>query len=46
MKFKRKIAPDTKSTSNFITKKRLREDEINFDRLISYRLDIVKKELE
>ena len=46
MRFKRKIAPDTKSKSNFITKKRLREDEINFDKLRSYRLDRVKKELE
>ena len=46
MKFKRKIAPDTKSKSNFITKKRFREDEINFDKLRSYRLDRVKKELE
>ena len=31
MKFKRKIAPETKSQQRFITKKRLREDEINFD---------------
>ena len=46
MKFKRKINPDTKSNSNFITKKRLREDQINFDKLRSYRLDRVKKELE
>jgi len=46
MKFKRKIAPDTKYKSNFITKKRFREDEINFDKLRSYRLDRVKKELE
>jgi len=46
MRFKRKIAPDTKFKSNFITKKRLREDEINFDKLRSYRLDRVKKELE
>ena len=46
MKFKRKIAPDTKSKSNFIAKKRFREDEINFDKLRSYRLDRVKKELE
>ena len=46
MKFNRKIAPDTKSKSNFITKKRFREDEINFDKLRSYRLDRVKKELE
>jgi len=46
MKFSRKISPDTKSKTNFITKKRLREDEINFDKLRSYRLDRVKKELE
>ena len=45
MKFSRKILPDTNDTSNFITKKRLHEDEINFDRLRSYRLDRVKKEL-
>ena len=46
MKFKRKIIPNTKYKSNFITKKRFREDEINFDKLRSYRLDRVKKELE
>jgi len=46
MRFNRKIAPNPKSTSKFITKKRLREDEINFDKLRSYRLDRVKKELE
>ena len=46
MRFKRKINPDLKSKSNFITKKRLREDEINFDKLRFYRLDRVKKELE
>jgi len=46
MRFKRKIAPDTKSKPSFITKKRLREDEINFKKLRSYRLDRVKKELE
>jgi len=46
MKFKRKISPNTKPKSNFITKKRLREDEINFTKLRSYRLDRVKKELE
>ncbi len=46
MKFSRKIAPDTKTKQNFIIKKRLREDEINFDKLRSYRLDRVKKELE
>ena len=46
MKFSRKINPDVKTNSNFITKKRLREDEINFEKLRSYRLDRVKKELE
>jgi Xaa-Pro aminopeptidase len=46
MKFSRKIAPDLKPKSNFITKKRLREDEINFQELRSYRLDRVKRELE
>ncbi len=46
MRFKRKINPDLKNQSNFITKKRLRENEINFDKLRSYRLDRVKKELE
>ena len=46
MRFNRKIVPDTKSKPSFITKKRLREDEINFKKLRSYRLDRVKKELE
>jgi len=46
MSFNRKIAPDTKSKPSFITKKRLREDEINFKKLRSYRLDRVKKVLE
>ncbi len=46
MKFNRKIAPNVKSKVNFITKKRLGEDEINFEKLRSYRLDRVKKELE
>ncbi len=45
MRFSRKIAPEIKSRQNFITKKRLREDEINFDKLRIYRLDRVKKEL-
>ena len=45
MKFGRKILPDSNDTSNFITKKRLHEDEIDFDLLRSYRLDRVKKEL-
>ena len=46
MKFNRKINPDFKPDQNFITKKRLREDEINFQKLRSYRLDRVKKELK
>jgi len=41
-----KIAPEFKPRQNFITKKRLREDEIDFDKLRSYRLDRVRKELE
>ena len=45
MRFSRKIAPEIKPRQNFITKKRLREDEIDFDKLRSYRLDRVKKEL-
>ena len=45
MKFNRKILPDTNYTPSFITKKRPHEDEINFDRLRSYRLERVKKEL-
>ena len=46
MKFKRKIIPDSNYKPNFITKKRFREDEINFNDLRSYRLNRVKKELE
>ncbi len=46
MKINRKINPNIKPNQNFITKKRLREDEINFQELRSYRLDRVKKELE
>ena len=45
MKFDRKILPDTNYLPKFTTKKRLHEDEIDFDRLRSYRLDRVKKEL-
>jgi len=46
MKFNRKINPSTKSNQNFITKKKLKEDEIDFQKLRTYRLDRVKKELE
>ncbi len=45
MRFSRKIAPEIKPRQNFITKKRLREEEINFDKLRFYRLDRVRKEL-
>ena len=46
MKFNRKISPDLRTKQNFVTKKRLREDEINFDKLRAYRLDRVKSELK
>ncbi len=46
MKFNRKINPLANLNQNFITKKKLKEDEIDFDKLRSYRLDRVKKELE
>jgi Xaa-Pro aminopeptidase len=46
MRFSRKISPDAKPKKKFVTKKRLREDEINFDKLRSYRINRVKKELE
>ena len=46
MKFNRKIVPNKKPETNFITKKRLGEDDIDFKKLRSYRLDRVKKELE
>ncbi|ETA69986.1 Xaa-Pro peptidase family protein [Candidatus Pelagibacter ubique] len=46
MRFSRKIAPEFKPKQNFIIKKRLREGEIDFDKLRSYRLDRVRKELE
>ena len=45
MKFNRKINPEYKTFTNFLTKKRIREDEINFEKLRSYRLERVKKEL-
>ena len=45
MKFSRKINPEYKTYTNFLTKKRIREDEINFEKLRSYRLERVKKEL-
>ena len=45
MKFSRKINPEYKIYTNFLTKKRIREDEINFEKLRSYRLERVKNEL-
>ena len=45
MKFNRKIIPDSNYSPNIVTKKRLHEDEIDFDQLRSYRLNRVKKEL-
>ena len=46
MKFNRKITPNKKPETNFITKKRLGEDDINFKKLRSYRLDRVRNELK
>ncbi len=46
MKFNRKILPDIADITNFTTKKRPYEDEINFEELRSYSLNRVKKELE
>ncbi len=46
MKFSRKISPEIRHSANFISKKRLREDEINFQKLRSYRLERVKSQLK
>ena len=46
MKFKRKILSETQPIKKYITKKRLRENEIDFDKLRSYRLDRVRNELK
>ena len=46
MKIDRKILPNSDNVVNFINKKRLYEDEINFEELRSYRLNRVKQELE
>ena len=46
MKFNRKILSETQPIKKYITKKRLREDEIDFDKLRSYRLDRVRNELK
>ena len=46
MKFNRKILSKTQPIKKYISKKRLREDEIDFDTLRSYRLDRVRNELK
>ena len=46
MKFNRKILSETQPIKKYITKKRLRENEIDFDKLRSYRLDRVRNELK
>ena len=46
MKFKRKILSETQPIKKYISKKRLREDDIDFDKLRSYRLDRVRNELK
>ena len=46
MKFNRKILSETHPIKKYISKKRLREDEIDFDKLRSYRLDRVRNELK
>ena len=46
MKFNRKILSETQPIKKFISKKRLREDEIDFDKLRSYRLERVRNELK
>jgi len=46
MRFSRKILPEIKASPKFLTKKRLKEEEIDFNKLRSYRLQRVRKELE
>ncbi|OCW82342.1 peptidase M24 [Pelagibacteraceae bacterium GOM-A3] len=46
MKFNRKILSENQPIKKYISKKRLREDEIDFDELRSYRLDRLKNELK
>ena len=46
MKFNRKILSENQPIKKYISKKRLREDEIDFDKLRSYRLDRVRSELK
>ncbi len=46
MKFNRKILSENQPIKKYISKKRLREDEIDFDGLRSYRLDRLRNELK
>ena len=46
MKSNRKISPNYKTKINFISKKRVREDDINFENLRLYRLNRIKNELK
>ena len=46
MKFNRKILSENQPIKKYISKKRLREDEIDFDELRSYRLDRLRNELK
>ena len=46
MKFNRKILSKIQPIKKYISKKRLREDEIDFDELRSYRLDRLRNELK
>ena len=46
MKFNRKILSENQPIKKYISKKRLREDEIDFDKLRSYRLDRLRNELK
>ena len=46
MKFNRKILSENQPIKKYISKKRLREDEIDFKKLRSYRLDRVRNELK
>ncbi len=46
MKFNRKILSETQPIKKYISKKRLREDEIDFNKLRSYRLQRVRNELK
>ena len=46
MKFNRKILSEPQPIKKYISKKKFREDEIDFDKLRSYRLDRVRNELK